>query len=87
MPADPTVASTAGGLRNCNGAAFDSFKKYAAHFLNRLRRTEPKEAPYAVTGDKSETFRELLFCTSKFLNYVDSSQGFSRPHKKSVKKI
>ena len=60
MPADPIVASTAGGLRNCNGAAFDSFKKYAAHFLNRLRRTEAKEAPYAVTGDKFEMLIDLF---------------------------
>ena len=38
------------GLRNCNAAAFASFKKYAAHFLNTdCVGTEPKDAAYAVT--------------------------------------
>ena len=43
-------ASPAGGLRNCNAAAFASFKKFAAHFLNlAFGETDPKEAAYAVT--------------------------------------
>jgi hypothetical protein len=43
-------ASSAGGLRNCNAAAFASFKKIAAYFLNpACGVTEPKEAAYAVT--------------------------------------
>jgi hypothetical protein len=38
-------ASTAGRLRTCSAAAFASFKKYAAHFLNpAFGMTEPKEA-------------------------------------------
>ena len=43
-------ASAAGRLRNCTAAAFASFKKYAAHFLNSdCVGTEPKDAAYAVT--------------------------------------
>gem|GEM_PF-4298121 len=42
-------ASTAGGLRTFFGAAFASFKKYAAHFLNSaFGETEPNEAPPKV---------------------------------------
>jgi hypothetical protein len=38
-----TFASPAGGLRNCNAAAFASFKKYAiAFFESRLRRDRTK---------------------------------------------
>jgi hypothetical protein len=45
-------ASTAGGLRTCNGAPFASFKKDASLFLNPdFVVTEPKKAPYAGTGD------------------------------------
>ena len=46
-----TFASSAGGLHNCNTAAFASFKKFAAHFLNpAFAVTDPKEAAYAVTS-------------------------------------
>jgi hypothetical protein len=39
------------GQRGCNGAAFASFKKFAAHFLNNACGvTEPKEAPHSATG-------------------------------------
>jgi hypothetical protein len=42
-------ASTAGGLRTCDGAAFASLEKYAAHFSNHACCvTEPKEAPGQV---------------------------------------
>ena len=42
-------ASSAGGLRTCFVAAFDSFKKYATHFLNpAFGGTESKEAPTQV---------------------------------------
>jgi hypothetical protein len=35
----------------CTDATFDSFKKYATHFLNPdCVGTEPKEASYAVVG-------------------------------------
>ena len=38
------------GLRNCNTAAFASFKKYAiAFFESGFAGTEPKDAAYAVT--------------------------------------
>ena len=44
-------ASSAGGLRTCDDAAFASFKKYASHFLNPdCIGTEPKEAANPVTG-------------------------------------
>jgi len=48
-------ASPAGGLRNCNAAAFASFKKFASPVSEfRQAGTEPKEAAYAVT-DKFKT--------------------------------
>jgi hypothetical protein len=41
------------GCAPCNGAAFASLKKYAAHFFNRaFGTTEPKEAPYAGADRK-----------------------------------
>ncbi|MEO6722823.1 MAG: hypothetical protein ABIN67_20820 [Ferruginibacter sp.] len=43
-------ASTAGGLRNRNAAAFASLKKSLRSFFNPPRRTEPKEAANPVTG-------------------------------------
>ncbi|MEO6720400.1 MAG: hypothetical protein ABIN67_08535, partial [Ferruginibacter sp.] len=46
-------ASSAGGLRNWNAAAFASLKKSLRSFFNPPRRTEPKEAAYPVTGENS----------------------------------
>ena len=55
-------ASTAGGQRNCNGADFASFKKYASHFLNlALGETEPKEAPNPVTGESGRLRMQALY--------------------------
>ncbi len=51
------------GVRNCNGATFASFKKYASHFLNPdFVGTEPKEAPNAVTGENSKNGVFILKC-------------------------
>jgi hypothetical protein len=48
-------ASAAGRLRTCTGAAFASFNKYAAHFLNSdYVGTVPKEAPYTGTDKFSK---------------------------------
>jgi hypothetical protein len=45
-------ASTAGGLRNRNAAAFSALKKYASHFFNpAFGGTAEKEAANPVTGD------------------------------------
>ena len=47
-------ASSAGGLRTCFVAAFDSFEKYAVHFSNTaFGGTEPKEAPSQVLVENS----------------------------------
>ena len=48
-----SFASTAGGQRNCTGAAFGSFEKLLlCNFSNpACGGTEPKEAPHAVTGE------------------------------------
>jgi hypothetical protein len=51
-----SFASTAGGQRTCNSAAFAFFKKFAAHFLNAtFGVTKPKEAPYAGTGGEIQS--------------------------------
>jgi hypothetical protein len=48
-------ASTAGGLRNWNAAAFYPLKKSLRSFFNPAYGvTEPKEAAFAVTGDSAE---------------------------------
>ncbi|MES2890694.1 MAG: hypothetical protein V4725_01745 [Bacteroidota bacterium] len=46
------VASTAGGLRHCNAAAFASLKNLAALDVFNADSvvSEPKEAAYATTG-------------------------------------
>jgi hypothetical protein len=49
-------ASTAGGLRNWNAAAFSTLKKYASHFFNFAKgETVEKEAAYPVTGESKKT--------------------------------
>jgi hypothetical protein len=48
-------ASTAGGLRNWNAAAFSTLKKYASHFFNpAFGGTVEKEAAYPVTGESKK---------------------------------
>ena len=53
------------GLRTCDGAAFASFEKYAAHFSNHaFGMTEPKEAPYPGTCENAKTEPEILCWSS-----------------------
>jgi hypothetical protein len=60
-----SFASTPGGVRTCNGAAFAYLKKYAPHFFNTAYSgTEPKEAPNAGTDRSRRTF--LLEVQKKF---------------------
>ena len=56
-----TFASPAGGLRHCNAAAFASLKKFAALivFNPDCVGTEPKEAPYATTGEKIGAVKQM----------------------------
>ena len=65
-------ASTAGGLRSLtpgpspkervawNATTFDSFKKFASHFLNTdVVGSEPKEVAYPVTDRNENQFDKL----------------------------
>jgi hypothetical protein len=61
-------ASPAGGLRNCNAAPFASFKNTLRFFLNPPRRTEPKEAAYAVTVLNSIVSSIIL--KNAFYNFI-----------------
>jgi len=56
-------ASPAGGLRNCNGAALAPFKKICFRiFLNTdFVVTEPKDAPYAITGVSAKMACRVIF--------------------------
>jgi hypothetical protein len=63
-------ASTAGGLRTCTGAAFASLKKFASHFFNSsFGGTEPKEAPYAGTGDSAKIINSFSVLTTFASSY------------------
>jgi hypothetical protein len=57
-------ASTAGGLRSWNAAAFSPLKKYAAHFFNSdCVGTGEKEAAYPATvfNSKNDLNSKIIF--------------------------
>jgi hypothetical protein len=59
-------ASTAGGLRTCDGAQFASLEKYATHFSNPdFVRTEPNNAPYTGTGESANNKLKSTFLFQK----------------------
>ena len=61
-------ASSAGGLRNRNAAAFSPLKKFAAHFFNpAFGVTGENEAANPVTGVNSRKNSLTLLIANSFL--------------------